>query len=210
MPDPDSTTGRQQEYITAAGIKEKHGLTSAFIARLGNPDKIATNPHYKSASPMKLYKIDRVEQLIADLKETDPGFFEKMERRREAAAKSVSTKRDSMDKLASELIASLVIRDYDAKKIPARAKRQFLEHEMATRGDDWREWHGGVNANIAFIRHELTNYHDVLDKIARKVGAGDAYERIKAALNSKIVEDYERRLGRAKERHEANTGDHDG
>ena len=182
------------EYVSIAGIKKRYGVTDKFVKMLGKPDEEVDNPHYKSSPPMKLFKRDRVEQLIEEVKKKDPAFFESMQKRRAAASKAVSTKKDYMVNLTKEILANLVIKEYDANKIPSLARKQFQMHEIDKFGDVVHEWNGGLRAEVAYIRHQLTNYHDILDKISGKVGSKDAYEAIKKALTDKISADYERRV----------------
>jgi hypothetical protein len=52
--------GYRSDYTTSVGMAE-HGWTKAMIRELlGEPDKLAPNPHYRSAAPMRLYKVERV------------------------------------------------------------------------------------------------------------------------------------------------------
>jgi len=64
--------------IGAAGLRE-HGWTEAMIRDLlGDPDLQVDSPHYKSAAPMRLWRLQRVEVI-----EASPEFA----RRRERAAR---------------------------------------------------------------------------------------------------------------------------
>ena len=45
----------EDKYVTLSGLK----------GRRGGPDKTARNPHYRSAVPMKLYRMERVEVVEA-------------------------------------------------------------------------------------------------------------------------------------------------
>lgn len=54
------------DYITKSTVKEDYGLTDGMIKQLGEPDKTAPNPHYRSSAPMQLYLRSRVEQWVAD------------------------------------------------------------------------------------------------------------------------------------------------
>jgi hypothetical protein len=78
-------TAAAARCIGAPGLKER-GWTAAMIrGLLGAPDLYADNPHYKSAAPMRLWRLRRVEAA-----EADPGFAaqrERAERRCAAAAK---------------------------------------------------------------------------------------------------------------------------
>ncbi len=52
--------GYRSDYTTSVGMAE-HGWTKKAIEEfLGEPDKLAPNPHYACAPKMRLYKVDRV------------------------------------------------------------------------------------------------------------------------------------------------------
>ncbi len=78
------------ECVGAVGLKER-GWTEAMIRDLlGKPDTLRDNPHYKSAAPMRLWRLQRVEAV-----EATPEFAQRRERatgQRVAAAKAVQTK----------------------------------------------------------------------------------------------------------------------
>lgn len=78
------------ECIGAAGLKAR-GWTEAMIRDLlGDPDWSADNPHYKSAAPMRLWRVQRAGQA-----ESSPGFAQRQERAQRAcaaAAKATETK----------------------------------------------------------------------------------------------------------------------
>ena len=79
------------ECVGAVGLKER-GWTEAMIRDLlGKPDTLRDNPHYKSADPMRLWRLQRVEAV-----EATPEFAQRRERsvgQRAAAAKAVQTKK---------------------------------------------------------------------------------------------------------------------
>lgn len=61
--------------IGAAGLRER-GWTEAMIRDvLGKPDRYVDNPHYKSAAPMRLWRLQRVEAI-----EATPEFAGRKER----------------------------------------------------------------------------------------------------------------------------------
>jgi hypothetical protein len=77
--------------IGAAGLKER-GWTEAMIRDLlGDPDWSADNPYYKSAAPMRLWRVQR-----ADAAETSAEFTARQERAQRAcaaAAKATETRK---------------------------------------------------------------------------------------------------------------------
>jgi len=77
--------------IGAAGLK-KRGWTEAMIRDLlGEPDRYVRNPHYSSAGPMRLWRLQRVEAA-----EAAPGFLvrkERADRRCAGASKAAETRK---------------------------------------------------------------------------------------------------------------------
>lgn len=109
LPEPDRARGRWSaaladqiharwpeinaaaECIGAPGLKER-GWTEGMIRDfLGDPDLTVDNPHYKSAAPMRLWRLQR-----AVAAEATPEFMTRRERAVRAcasAARGVETKR---------------------------------------------------------------------------------------------------------------------
>jgi hypothetical protein len=62
----------ETEYISSKELKELHGFTDPTIKKfLGECDKTEKNPKSKSTTLLKLYRIDRVNEVLAD-----PSFIE--------------------------------------------------------------------------------------------------------------------------------------
>lgn len=77
--------------IGAVGLKER-GWTDAMIRDLlGKPDLTVDNPHYKSAAPMRLWRLQRAEAAEATAEFTQRK--ERAARQCASAAKGVETKR---------------------------------------------------------------------------------------------------------------------
>jgi len=68
------------QLIYTSTARNLFGLTPNMIHRLGDPDKLAANPHGYSASPARLYRLDRVEEFVAQHR----GEIEKVATRRAA------------------------------------------------------------------------------------------------------------------------------
>jgi hypothetical protein len=76
--------------IAAPGLKDRGWTESMIRDLLGDPDLYADNPHYKTAAPMRLWRLQRVEAA-----EAAPGFAaarERGERQCAAAAKAAGTR----------------------------------------------------------------------------------------------------------------------
>lgn len=55
---------KEPQFISKAGLIGKRNWTEKLVNMfMPHPDKEAENPHYKSAPPMKLYSLDRVERI---------------------------------------------------------------------------------------------------------------------------------------------------
>lgn len=53
----------KEVYVAHANLLKGRGWTEKLIKMfLTDPCKVVPNPHYKSASPMRLYKLSKVEQ----------------------------------------------------------------------------------------------------------------------------------------------------
>ena len=168
---------------------KKRGWTEQLIASLlGEPDDIKPNPHYRSGPAMKLYSSERVEEA-----EKSPEFIAAQEgrkARREAVAKS---RRHQAQKI-QDYLDSLEI------TVPAMGKNKLMrlaqEHyDDRRQGDDYYDGGGDQEAFIAricvnYLRHELTSYEAHLAKVAGKVGASEAYLKIKEKVLDAIGEVY--------------------
>ena len=186
----------EPEYISVTGIKLQYNVTDKFVKLLGEPDMEGENPHYKSAAPTKLYRRKRVADFVEKMKLENPAFMERMAKRQSKAAKAVETKKASMKALVAELVASLVIQPYDAAKIPGLTMQQHYLHQIDIHGDcDDDSFEPGFGACVAYIRHQLTDYEDVLERIRGRVGSQGAYETIKTTLNQMIETDYTEKGG---------------
>ncbi|MGH3189614.1 MAG: hypothetical protein ACRDPY_17905 [Streptosporangiaceae bacterium] len=77
--------------IGAVGLKERGWTESMIRDLLGDPDLRVDNPHYKSAAPMRLWRLQRAEAI-----EATPGFAaarERGERQCAAATRAAETRR---------------------------------------------------------------------------------------------------------------------
>ena len=57
-PQPERKEGK---FISLSGLRARHWSPKMITTFLGEPDKLATNPHYASAPRMRLYERHRVE-----------------------------------------------------------------------------------------------------------------------------------------------------
>lgn len=175
--------------LTTAKIKAR-GWTQTDIDRLlCAPDALKRNPRYASGAPMKLYLESRV---VAA--ESTPAFLDrKAERgkRKTAAALAVNTKRKTTAAAAAALVEKLRIEplpDYPTLRRHALNAKRAHQHD---RGD----YEGDPDSAPApvierwicnYARHQRSNYHAVLEEIRGLVGTGDAYRKVRRAIDREV------------------------
>lgn len=167
------------DLITKSTLKKDYGLTDSMIAKIGDPDATKPNPHYRQGAPMKLYERARVEQWIAQHQD----MLQRSAPRKAAAQKAVETKRQNAQEMINEALSDLQLRP-----IPPDIDSRTQAYLFAR----YPDYDGYVTpkAIAAHIRHNYTNYENLLLKIKGKVGAGNLYAQIKEALNQRIEEHY--------------------
>lgn len=169
------------EMVSKTRIKSDYGLTETLIKRIGEPDEIRPNPHYKKGAPMLLYRRARVEQWIAD----NLPLLEQAQRRKALAMKAVETKRQDAQAMVDEALQSLKfepVPDYDT------LYAEVCSYVSARYAGDYST--PGANAIVSHIRHNYTNYHQLLLLIRGKVGNDDLYLQIKYTINKRIAAHY--------------------
>lgn len=188
---------KKQENITPTGLKAR-GWTEAMIKQyLGEPDELKPNPYYKSAAPMRLYNLKRVEKV-----EKSKKFIEAKaaaDRRKESAAKGVDTKVEKAIQYAKTVKIEVPVIDYDT--LVKHACRHY---------NDWHECDRNGMLNLDFIpadpkhsdpeflhritinylRHECTSYDDELDKLFGKTGTHEAHQILQRRINKEIRATY--------------------
>ncbi|MBO3463824.1 hypothetical protein G7B40_001340 [Aetokthonos hydrillicola Thurmond2011] len=56
----------KDNWITKTVLKKKYLLSDGWIKRIGEPDKLLKNLHYRNAAPTQLFSRQRVEQFLAE------------------------------------------------------------------------------------------------------------------------------------------------
>jgi len=169
-------------FVCKATLRDLYLLTDKWIKALGPPDKTAPNPHYSSAAPMQLWAVPRVEEFVA-AHEADPAFAAMRARRRKtlAARRTREAQREADLREWAESCRIIV------RKLP-RNLRSAIRHSWAQRDRSPVERFGVTQRDaLNFVRHECSNYHELLDELTEKppcAAAGEAYQRIKARTNA--------------------------
>lgn len=170
------------EYLSQSRIKSEFGLTDTQIRSLGEPDTTRPNPHYRSGPPMKLYLRKRVEEWIAE----HQGEITASQPHKQAAQKAVHTKRESAKAEIAKLVGRL---ELDPIVSRARVRKEAAEFFL----ERYDDFNGEVTEKglCSFIRHNYTNYEEILAVVRGKVGASDLYVNVKVYLCCRIIAHYE-------------------
>jgi len=175
----------QTEYVYKTTLKEVYGLTDNWIKRLGEPDKVVKNPHYRSKHSY-LYLRRRVEAFLDAHQEEYERFLEGR------AARSAKMQMIT-DRRVQELLTWVQKSPVQVDKLPrklADLKQRVVNDYMLwmfNRSNRDDEFTMTPKAIIAYVRHVLTNYEGLLAEIEGKPGCHVAYQVIRARIDT-IVE----------------------
>ena len=180
-------------YISLSSLKDR-GWTESIIKRYAlQHDKEAVNPYYRSAAPIKLYELHKIEAIEAteEFKELQSATL----KRKEAAKKAAETKMQSM----KDYVHSIEI------KMPMSSKEQVFRRAVAHYNALW-EWRGCYDKHISdyrildnatlerltanMIRHSMTDYDSVLERNYGKVGVEYAHDYLKEKINKMVHDTY--------------------
>jgi len=187
---------KKTHYTKSILIKERGWTEKAIKLFLGDHDKEKPNPYYSSASPMKLYLIERVKK-----KEQSKEFKDfKNNSKKNGSKKAIATKK----KQITELITGLNIKIQKEKFSVIRKKaiqsyNQFKEDiSFKGRNPSFEFQKADLKSNkeflnriiVNYIRHKSTKYDYKLQKIFGKVGKQEAYKLLNKKIYDKISEVY--------------------
>ena len=185
--------GRQRDkqapkYITPSGLKGKRYWTDGMIRDLmGEPDKTAPNPHYRSGPPMRLYLLARVYAIECTL---DVDAMRKARERRSAAGRrAAATRRENIQKRAAACdlycdfgdpledvrraaaISNEEIRKYHQMEYEAYVGRCLLRDEepRPRRGPRHPDVVARDRWAVNYLRHERTAYDRLLYEMGSSV-----------------------------------------
>lgn len=188
----------KSEMISASGLKGKRDWTDGLIERfLPEPDETAKNPHYRSAAPMKLYLLERVEQI--EVSEEWLVAFAVAESRKKSAKKGTETKLRALVEHLDTI--KFEVPRYEWEELASRACDHYNERQAGRRLEradieDWRlaspDSDEGFLHRIAvnYLRHEATSYERQLRKVFGRVGVRTAYREISRKAYDAIGEAY--------------------
>jgi len=168
-------------YITKTGLKERGWTEKSIIQFLGCADKEKPNPHYKKASPMKLYLVERVENIEKSIEYQT--FVSSNQGRITGAKKASITKYEKLMNIISKW--EIVVPIFSEEEVTAKAIQAyrdfhiFDEVQTETFGHEFLQ-----RISVNYIRHEMSTYDEKLIQLFGKVGKQDGYD----LLNEKIYE----------------------
>lgn len=189
------------EYVTKTNVKQEFGWTERLIKIfMAEPDLTKRNPFYRTASPMLLYKRDRILQIM-NSKEFEIEY-QKTEKRKESAYKAIDTKLEKTEKIISEIEIDIPkISDEELKERAIYNYEQFKRDQYYLRGEydlsdtyevDRNNLRDGFIRRITFnyIRHNLANYDYVIENLSGKVGFAEARSYLKNRIYSEAIKIY--------------------
>lgn len=177
-------------HLGTVALRER-GWTPALIRDLlGEPDKLARNPYYRSAAPMRLYAAPRVEAA-----EASPAFHDmraKAERRSRAAQAAAETRRAAL--LAEVARMTVTVRPMPFDRLMEAGVRHW-ENSAPPWRDEFRDGSGADEATRSrwacnLARHHRCEYDRVLEEVAGKVGVAEAVQMIRAKVYAAIAREW--------------------
>jgi hypothetical protein len=184
---------------SVAGLCCRGGWTRRLIDKLlGEPDKFAPNPHHSKAAPMRLYLLERVAEV-----EQTPEYqvaLAKLGPRREAAKAAAATRAATASARRQAQLAELQ-QHIDAVEIkvmmvdPKTIEDAAFESYYAQGGEVPRKSGGQELQRRAiqnYMRHELSNYDDLLDDFvdAGRLNDWGAYTAVRTRVEQALEAAY--------------------
>ena len=180
----------KEQWISLAGLKARGWTPKLIETFLGQPERTAPNPHYRSAPPMRLWLLKSVIKV-----EETPAFqaaLAQARKRQEGAKKGTERKRTLTLEMARSL--PLHIEKMPPNKLLRAAQNHYLE-----RNGEWIElkpWNEPDPLRdrlcVNYLRHQASEYDDHLETLKGKVGISKTYlllwERIVQAIEETYPE----------------------
>lgn len=182
---------QQENLITKSSLKQR-GWTESLIKKyLPEPDKIKPNPNYRSAPPMRLYSLEKVEDI-----EGSEGFLkdlEIVELRKQSSRKSVATKLTrTIDYVKNNVNPEVPL--IEKEVLIELACDHFNERNLDRDNSFFASKHSDEKflkrIIVNYLRHELTRYEEYLFGFYGRVGSQDVYQIIKDKVLDAIGQKY--------------------
>lgn len=168
------TTPKTGTHMTASRLRGERGWTEELIRQhLGEPDRKEENPHRAAGPPMRLYRLERVDQIV----EEDPALAAQLaantrEKASQARQQSGMRETDLIAEAARTVVTMLPLPSEKAADLIELALQRRREYSLKEHGI---EKPSAVDPNgrfaqelaIKMLRHEFTDYHELIERIPR-------------------------------------------
>lgn len=179
------------KYYTYSNLL-KMGFTKKLIEEHLHEPLLKDNPHYRMGPKMKLYLAKDVEKFM----KTDIflNYQESRKNRVNAAIKNSSKRREENYRYIDDEISQITVKRVPLDELERLTIEAKVDWILWTR-DDFYGFDDLSDETLArwminYIRHNLTNYDEILDNIKGKFGVEEAYIKYKKILMLKIKEVY--------------------
>ena len=179
------------KYYTYSNLL-KMGFTKKLIEEHLHEPLLKDNPHYRMGPKMKLYLAKDVEKFM----KTDIflNYQESRKNRVNAAIKNANKRREENYRYIDDEISKIIVKRVSLDELERLTLEAKLDWLLWTR-DDFYGFDDLSDETLArwminYIRHNLTNYDEILDNIKGKFGVEEAYIKYKKILMLKIKEVY--------------------
>jgi len=185
-------TDASETWLAQAALLDR-GWTVAGIRRfLGDPDATKPNPRYRSASPMRLWAIDRVE--AAEATPEWARWVKASEVRRQAGLKVADRKRAELAAMVKavhisiapatlEMATARAIRSFNDRA----ATRAYGDYDPATPDSDPAFL---ARITVNYLRHERTSYDALGAQLFGLVGREEAHDLLRERVLAAIADAY--------------------
>ena len=179
------------KYYTYSNLL-KMGFTKKLIEEHLHEPLLKDNPHYRMGPKMKLYLAKDVKKFM----KTDIflNYQESRKNRVNAAIKNANKRREENYRYIDDEISKIIVKRVSLDELERLTLEAKLDWLLWTR-DDFYGFDDLSDETLArwminYIRHNLTNYDEILDNIKGKFGVEEAYIKYKKILMLKIKEVY--------------------
>lgn len=186
----------KEKFVCQSTIINDYGIPKSIIEKHLPVPRLVDNPHYKCASPMKLYALSAVTGLLS-LKEVQDAI-EKRKRRSLAAKKAVETKLNNINAKVEAATQNLIIGK--ESNVEDNAIAAYNEHESYKTSlyDDYAPRYITTQApkevldriTVNYIRHQLTDYDDTLYLSQHMTGKHSFYRKYRNNVLDAIANAY--------------------
>ncbi|MBD1890502.1 hypothetical protein [Coleofasciculus sp. FACHB-SPT9] len=195
---------KESPYYTKSDLKSLGWTNGAIASFLSEPDTTAPNPYSRKASPVKLFSKDRVNQVMQSepfttwqsktapqrLKASD-NMKELMAARQNALVDQIIKRLEIYwtDKETLETLVNSAMTRWEEQKIYRESQRR-KEAPCEMDRIERPTWNSDINflerITLNYIRHECSNYHELLRSLEEQVGRQAAYESLKNEIAERV------------------------